>query len=60
MSNQINATIPPADLAKALDLLKQTRALLDPHLRPLTPRAISESMYTGDVAWTLRVRAWPG
>lgn len=37
MSNQINAAIPQADLDKALDLLKQARAILDPHLHPLTP-----------------------
>ena len=37
MSNQINAAIPQADLDKALDLLKQARAIVEPHLHPLTP-----------------------
>ena len=37
MFNLINAPIPPADAAKALDLLQQVRKLLAPGLHPLTP-----------------------
>lgn len=37
MSNQITAAIPPAELAQALDLLKQARAILAPYLHALTP-----------------------
>jgi len=37
MSNQITAAIPPAELAQALDLLKQARAILAPYLYALTP-----------------------
>jgi hypothetical protein len=37
MPNQINTPIPPSDLAKALDHLKQARAALTPYLYPLTP-----------------------
>ncbi|GAA4352145.1 hypothetical protein GCM10023185_11530 [Hymenobacter saemangeumensis] len=37
MADRINATIPPADLARALDHLQQARAILAAHLQPLTP-----------------------
>ena len=48
VSNQINAPIPPADLAKALDLLKQARAILAPHLHPLTPKERKTLYKLGD------------
>ena len=48
MSNQINATIPQADLDKALDLLKQARALMEPHLHPLTPKERKTLYKLGD------------
>lgn len=48
MPNQINAAIPPADLAKALDLLKQARAILDPYLHPLTPKERKTLYKLGD------------
>ena len=37
MSNQITAAIPADELAKALEHLKQARAVLAPHLHALTP-----------------------
>lgn len=37
MADRINASIPPAVLAQALDHLQQARTLLAPHLHPLTP-----------------------
>ena len=48
MSNQINGLIPQADLDKALDLLKQARAVLDLHLHPLTPQERKTLYKLGD------------
>lgn len=48
MSNQITAAIPPADLTKALDLLKQARAVLAPYLHPLTPDERKNIVKMGD------------
>jgi|GEM_PF-6718247 len=35
--DRINALLPAADLARALDHLQQARAVLAPYLQPLTP-----------------------
>lgn len=48
MPNTITAAIPPADLAQALDLLKQARTLLEPHLHPLTPEERQGIVKMGD------------
>ena len=48
MSNNINATIPAKDLADALDHLKKARAILDPHLHPLTPKERKTLYKLGD------------
>ncbi|AMJ66736.1 hypothetical protein [Hymenobacter sp. PAMC 26628] len=48
MSNRVTAAIPPADLAQALDLLKQARALLEPYLHPLTPDERKNMVKMGD------------
>ena len=48
MSNQINGLIPQADLDKALDLLKQARAVVEPHLHPLTPQERKTLYKLGD------------
>lgn len=48
MSNRVTAAIPPADLARALDLLKQARALLEPYLHPLTPDERKNMVKMGD------------
>jgi len=48
MPNQINAAIPSADLEKALDLLKQARAILAPYLHPLTPKERKTLYKLGD------------
>lgn len=37
MNNIVNGVIPPADLARALELMQEARAVLAPHLHPLTP-----------------------
>ena len=43
MPNQITVAIPAADLAKALDHLKQARALLEPYLHPSPPTSARAS-----------------
>ena len=48
MPNTVTAAIPPANLAKALDLLKQVRALLAPALHPLTPKERKTLYKLGD------------
>jgi len=48
MSNQINGPVPQADLDKALDLLKQARAIVERHLHPLTPKERKTLYKLGD------------
>ena len=48
MPNQITTAIPPAELAKALELLKQARTLLAPYLHPLTPDERKNIIKMGD------------